>query len=38
MATKAMVSFLDEFLAEVDRVAREEHRSRSELIREALRQ
>lgn len=37
MATKVMVSFPDEFLAEVDRVAREEHRSRSELVREALR-
>jgi Arc/MetJ-type ribon-helix-helix transcriptional regulator len=37
MATKVMVSFPDDFLAEVDRVAREEHRSRSELVREALR-
>lgn len=37
MATKVMVSFPDEFLVEVDRVAREEHRSRSELVREALR-
>jgi predicted nucleotidyltransferase/Arc/MetJ-type ribon-helix-helix transcriptional regulator len=37
MATKVMVSFPDEFLAEVDRVARQEHRSRSELVREALR-
>lgn len=37
MATKVMVSFPDEFLAEVDRVAQEEHRSRSELVREALR-
>jgi predicted nucleotidyltransferase len=37
MATKVMVSFPDEFLTEVDRVAQEEHRSRSELIREALR-
>jgi predicted nucleotidyltransferase len=37
MATKVMISFPDEFLAEVDRVAREEHRSRSELVREALR-
>jgi predicted nucleotidyltransferase len=37
MTTKVMVSFPDEFLAEVDRVAQEEHRSRSELIREALR-
>ena len=37
MATKVMVSFPDEFLAQVDRVAKEEHRSRSELVREALR-
>jgi metal-responsive CopG/Arc/MetJ family transcriptional regulator len=37
MATKVMVSFPEEFLADVDRVADEEHRSRSELIREALR-
>jgi len=37
MATKVMVSFPAEFLAEVDRLAQEEHRSRSELIREALR-
>jgi CopG family transcriptional regulator/antitoxin EndoAI len=37
MATKVMVSFPDEFLDQVDRVAREEHRSRSELVREALR-
>ena len=37
MTTKVMVSFPDEFLAEVDRVAREGHRSRSELVREAIR-
>jgi metal-responsive CopG/Arc/MetJ family transcriptional regulator len=37
MATKVMVSFPDEFLVEVDRVAQQEHRSRSELVREALR-
>ncbi|HJW90328.1 MAG TPA: ribbon-helix-helix domain-containing protein [Anaerolineales bacterium] len=37
MVTKVMVSFPDEFLEEVDRIAREEHRSRSELLREALR-
>ena len=37
MAIKVMVSFPAEFLAEVDRVAGEEHRSRSELVREALR-
>jgi CopG family transcriptional regulator/antitoxin EndoAI len=34
---KVMVSFPSEFLAEVDRIAREEHRSRSELLREAMR-
>ena len=37
MTTKVMVSFPDEFLEEVDRTAQEEHRSRSELVREALR-
>ena len=37
MTTKVMVSFPDEFLAQVDRIAQEEHRSRSELVREALR-
>jgi len=37
MAKKVMVSFPNEFLAEVDRIAREEHRSRSELLREAMR-
>lgn len=37
MTTKVMVSFPAEFLDEVDRIAREEHRSRSELVREALR-
>jgi len=37
MAAKVMVSFPDEFLAKVDRIAREEHRSRSELLREAMR-
>ena len=37
MTTKVMVSFPDEFLVQVDRVAQEEHRSRSELVREALR-
>jgi predicted nucleotidyltransferase len=37
MTTKVMVSFPDAFLVEVDRVAEEEHRSRSELVREALR-
>jgi metal-responsive CopG/Arc/MetJ family transcriptional regulator len=37
MATKVMVSFPSGFLAEVDRIAQEEHRSRSELLREAMR-
>lgn len=37
MATKVMVSFPNEFLVQVDRVAQEEHRTRSELVREALR-
>ena len=37
MTTKVTVSFPDEFLAEVDRVAAEEQRSRSELLREAMR-
>jgi metal-responsive CopG/Arc/MetJ family transcriptional regulator len=32
-----MVSFPDAFLAEVDQIAREEQRSRSELLREAMR-
>lgn len=32
-----MVSFPADFLEEVDRIAQEEHRSRSELVREALR-
>jgi metal-responsive CopG/Arc/MetJ family transcriptional regulator len=37
MVTKVMVSFPNEFLTEVDRIAQEEHRSRSELLREAMR-
>ena len=37
MNTKVMLSFPDDFLEEVDRVAQEERRSRSELVREALR-
>ena len=37
MTAKVMVSFPDEFLEQVDRIAYEEHRNRSELIREALR-
>jgi CopG family transcriptional regulator/antitoxin EndoAI len=32
-----MISFPEEFLEDVDRIAREEHRSRSELLREAMR-
>jgi len=37
MANKILVSFPEKFLENVDRVAAEEQRSRSELIREALR-
>jgi len=37
MTNKILVSFPEKFLENVDRVAAEEHRSRSELIREALR-
>jgi metal-responsive CopG/Arc/MetJ family transcriptional regulator len=37
MAVRVMVSFPKEFLAKVDRIAREEHRSRSELLQEAMR-
>jgi uncharacterized protein (DUF433 family) len=37
MANKVLVSLPEKFLEEVDRVAAEEHRSRSELIRETLR-
>lgn len=36
MANKILVSFPEKFLEDVDRIAAEEHRSRSELIREAL--
>ena len=38
MTTKVMVSFPNEFLIQVDAFAKAEHRSRSELVREALRQ
>ena len=38
MGAKVLVTLPEPFLAEVDRVAEEEHRSRSELVREALRQ
>lgn len=37
MAIKVLVSLPQEFLKDVDRIAQEEHRSRSELVREALR-
>jgi len=37
MANKVLVSLPEKFLEDVDRLAAEEHRSRSELIREALR-
>jgi metal-responsive CopG/Arc/MetJ family transcriptional regulator len=37
MAVKVLVSFPEEFLDQVDRIAREEHRSRSELLREEMR-
>lgn len=37
MANKVLVSLPEKFLKEVDRAAEKEHRSRSELIREALR-
>lgn len=37
MTTKVMVSFPDTFLVQVDELAQVEQRSRSELIREALR-
>ena len=34
---KVLVNFQDEFLEEVDKIAQLEHRTRSSLIREALR-
>ncbi len=37
MTNKVLVSLPEKFIEDVDRVAAEEHRSRSELIREALR-
>ena len=37
MTVKVMVSFPEEFLSEIDRLARLENRSRSELLREAVR-
>lgn len=38
MATKVLISFPNEFLVRVDQLAHLEQRSRSELVREALRQ
>lgn len=35
---KVMISLPDEFLSEVDKAAKSEHRTRSDLIREALRE
>ena len=35
--SKVMISLPDEFLRDIDGVARAEHRSRSELVREAMR-
>lgn len=37
MTINVMVSFPDEFLSEVDQIASEEHRNRSELLHEAMR-
>jgi metal-responsive CopG/Arc/MetJ family transcriptional regulator len=37
MSAKVMISLPEDFLAQVDRVARAENRSRSELVREAIR-
>lgn len=34
---KVLVNFQDEFLQEIDKIAEVEHRTRSSLIREALR-
>lgn len=34
---KVLVNFQDEFLSEIDKIAELEHRTRSSLIREALR-
>lgn len=36
-STRILISLPDEFLTEVDGIADDEHRSRSDLIREALR-
>lgn len=37
MASRVMISFPEAFLKQVDKLARAEHRSRSALVREALR-
>ena len=37
MGNRVMLTIPEDFLGQVDRVARREHRSRSELMREALR-
>lgn len=36
-STRVLISIPDEFLGEIDGIAGEEHRTRSDLIREALR-
>jgi CopG family transcriptional regulator / antitoxin EndoAI len=36
-STRILISIPDEFLSEIDGIAGNEHRSRSDLIREALR-
>ena len=38
MTKKVMISLPLDFLVEIDRIAHEEHRNRSELVRESLRQ
>lgn len=37
MATTVNISFQEDLLADIDKLARKEHRSRSELLREAAR-
>lgn len=37
MATTVNISFQENLLADIDRLAKKEHRSRSELVREAAR-
>lgn len=36
-STRVLISIPDEFLSEIDGIANSEHRTRSDLIREALR-